>query len=210
MKNVIFEGREIRLYTTSEAIDLCWKENPKKGDLGAIMQSIALHGFLSIPTFSPSLVNMRGKKGAIVAGNHRILALHALWQADDSYWREIGKARWCPTVEKEEKWLVPILIVPHLNTEAAAAAAAIDDNNTTLGGDFSATDRLRLWEPQAYVDLLEKIMLEDPGAIASEDQSNLAYYLKCAESENDPEDDEPEVAEKERQPRVCPHCGGEL
>lgn len=208
-KQTIFEGREIRLYKTAEAIDLCWKKNPKKGDIGGIMESIALHGFLNIPIFSPSLTNVRDGQGAILAGNHRVLALHALWGADDSYWEEIGRERWCPTVEEDGFWLCPVLIVPHLDTETAAIAAALDDNNTALGGDFSASDRMRLWEPKAYIDLLEQVLLSGENAIASEDQDNLAFYIRCAEAPP-PEEEAVEEVEKEYQPRTCPHCGGEI
>lgn len=201
---------KIKLYPVTEAIGLLWSENPKRGDVGQIMRSIAIHGFLSIPVFSPALPNVKGGTGAILAGNHRVQALHALWKADSSFWKEVGVERWCPTTEQDGEWLCPILTVPHLVDETQAIAAALDDNNTTLGGDFSASDRLRLWDPQTYLELLERVLLEEPNSIASEDQDNLAYYLKAIEREEEPQEEDPTPPEKTGQGRVCPHCGGEL
>ena len=211
-EKLLFSDRTIRLYTTTEAIDLLWDANPRKSDLGQVMHSIACHGFLSLPVLAQSLTNVKGGKGALAIGNHRVQALHHLWQAGPEYWQEIGRDRWCPTTEANGQWLCPVLIVPHLDTEMKSIAAAIDDNNTALGGDFGAGDRLRLWEPEAYLELLEQVLLEDPGAIATEDQDNLAYYLRVgAIEEEPPKEEEPDTPEpREPSCRVCPHCGGEL
>lgn len=209
----LFNGRSVRLYTTTEAIGLLWEENPRSGDIGMVMKSIAFNGFLSLPILSPSLTNVSGGTGAIAIGNHRVTALHHLWQAGPEYWEEVGRKRWCPTMEQGGEWLCPVLTVPHLDTEEKSIAAAIDDNNTALGGDFSASDRLRLWEPQAYADLLERLLLEDPRMVSTEDPDNLAYYLSClkdAPEEEVEEEETQERADREDQPRHCPHCGGEL
>ena len=135
-----------------EAIDLIWRDNPKRHDMQQLVQSIERYGFQEPAKFDIKL-HRRGQAvddeptGAIKSGNGRIEAVA---------WMEAqGKdlPRGCAT-NKAGEWVLPLIVGTDARSGAVAQAYAVDANNLTLaGGDFDGFDMARLWGPE-YVDLL--------------------------------------------------------
>jgi len=139
----------LRLEYVPLATVALWDRNPKRHDVGGIIESIERYGFKDPPKFEPAL---NDGEGGIVEGNGRTVVLRMM-QAD---------------YEKEDKepprgialsdgdWAVPVLFGVDAASQGAAEAYAIDHNNLTMaGGDFDGFEMARLWD-SSYVDMLPK------------------------------------------------------
>lgn len=128
-----------------DAAKLIWNENIKHHDIGALMSSIKLRGLQEIPKYDKTL-------SAIKAGNGRVEALAQMEK--NGYELPKGVA-----YEKETNyWVMPLLIGTDASTYEEAAAYAVDSNNTVMmGGGFSLYDISRLYDPDQYIALVEKI-----------------------------------------------------
>lgn len=116
--------------------------NPKLHDLQSLADSETRYGFVEIP-----IVNESTNK--LVAGQGRIDALKALKKA--------GKPAPEGVTVKRGKWLVDVRVFP-FKSDAEAQAYLFDSNNLALaGGDFTAWDMERLWDPEAYKATLKML-----------------------------------------------------
>ena len=120
-----------------------WAKNPKKHDIGAIISAIKEYGFRDPPAWDTALE-------AIVEGNGRIEALHQMMLNGEDVPKGIG-------VANDGVWHVPVVFGGDSDSLAQAERYAIDHNNLTmLGGDFSLHDLTRMWEPEAYAEILNE------------------------------------------------------
>lgn len=123
-----------------------WNRNPKKHDIGALVQSIRKHGFKNPPKFEPALNN---GQGGLVIGNGRDEALEWMEKEDPA-----NPPRGIAT-DEQGAWLVPIVFGVDAASQNAAESYGVDDNNLTMmGGDFGAFDLSKMWDEQAYNELL--------------------------------------------------------
>lgn len=141
------ERLEIRYVRLSDARR--WNRNPKKHDIGALVQSIRQHGFKNPPKYEPTLNN---GAGGLVIGNGRDEALE---------WMEKEDANNPPrgiAVDEDGRWTMPVIFGVDAASQAAAEAYGVDDNNLTMmGGDFSPYDIAKMWDVNAYNELLQSL-----------------------------------------------------
>jgi hypothetical protein len=123
-----------------------WNRNPKKHDIGALVESIRKHGFKVPPRYEPTLNN---GQGGLIAGNGRDEALEWMFkQEPQNPPRGIA-------IDHDGTWLIPVLFGVDAVSQAAAEAYGIDDNNMTMmGGDFGAFDLSKMWNEDEYNTLL--------------------------------------------------------
>jgi hypothetical protein len=185
-----------------DAAKLLWKDNPKRHDLGSIIESIERYGFQERPKFDVNLPNVAGGSGAVVAGNGRVEALAAM-ERDKRYELPRGLA-----ADSDGAWCMPLLVGTDAASEEMAAAYGLDANNLTLaGGDFTAFESLRLWEDD-YVGLLARLAeTEDlPVSVEGDDLDLLLALGRGPE----PPDGFPEYGEEvadDVEWAECPKCG---
>lgn len=150
-----------------------WDRNPKKHDIGAIVQSIAEHGFRDPPAYDATL-------GAIVEGNGRTEALQWMRQQEYTIPRGIGQI-----VEAETgvivDWAVPVAFGVDALSRIAAERYGIDHNNLVLsGGDFDATDYARLWERHGYLEVVRELAEQQqlPVSVSGADVEMLVRFAE--------------------------------
>lgn len=168
-----------------------WEENPKLSDLQAICESIGRYGFVDPPKFDSALQRF-------VYGNHRVKALVALNKNAQPMPRGIIAD------PKSGEWLVPVKFgVDQKNVDEAKSLALDHNSITLLGGDFTAFDLEKLWNPDEYEKILQELRDADalPISVASDD---LDALISASTNEKEKSSDPSvEVARKV----VCPHCG---
>lgn len=155
---------EIRYIPLDQVV--AWESNPKKHDLGAIADSIAMHGFKDPVKYEP-LLN-RGR-GGIVAGNGRIEALRFMRQQHQPRPRGI-------LTDSSGVWLVPVLFGVDAASMAAAESYGIDHNNLVLaGGEYTPAHVAKLWDSVGYARMLDTLIAANavPVSIGDDDVSAL-------------------------------------
>jgi hypothetical protein len=154
-----------------------WDRNPKLHDIGALVQSIELHGFRDPPTFDATL-------DGIVEGNGRIEAL--TWMQVQEYRAPEGVGEILDAETREiVDWAVPILFGLDAPSRAAAERYGLDHNNLVLaGGDFTPAEIARTYTPEYLVMLRE--LAEQSMLPVSVDGADLDELLRVAldQSEN--------------------------
>jgi hypothetical protein len=124
-----------------------WEENFKKHDIGAIWQSIDRYGFRDPFAWDKHL---NDGNGGIVEGNGRREALEHGFKAGQKAPRGI--------MVKEGRWYAPLLIGVDSTGEREAIAYGTSHNVLTMsGGDFSAYDISKMFEPEAYLETLQDL-----------------------------------------------------
>jgi len=149
--------------------------NPKKHDVGALVQSVRRYGFRDAPIFDGTLK-------ALVAGHGRLKALEAM--------RAEGDAAPIGVTVDGGQWLVPIQMGVDAKSAAEAKAFLIDHNALTLsGGDFGPDGLLRLYERDGLGEMLREAAEagELPVTFDAEDMDELLNGPKKVE-EDDPSD----------------------
>jgi hypothetical protein len=171
-----------------------WDRNPKRHDIGALVESIWTYGFQDPSKYDAALE-------AIVYGNGRIQAVQAGQREGRQPPRGVA-------LLPDGRWAVPVVFGNDLDSRAAAEAFAVDHNNLTLaGGDFTAHDIARLWDGQAYLALLAEFAVagQMPVTVDGDDLDALLAQVQEAEA---PEEfgayDEDLATEY-----CCPKCGYE-
>jgi len=145
------DAARVEWVRVQDAAGLLWKDNPKRHDLGAIIESIKRYGFQERPKFDVNLPNVTGGTGAIVAGNGRVEALAAM-ERDKRYELPRGLA-----AGTEGAWCMPLLVGTDATSEEMAAAYGLDANNLTLaGGDAESSDYFKMYSP-GYTTLLRTL-----------------------------------------------------
>jgi hypothetical protein len=170
-----------------------WDRNAKRHDLGALVASIARHGFRDPPAYDAAL---NGGEGGVVEGNGRGDALSAM----------LAEGRPVPRgiVAEGDTWLVPVLFGVDAPSQAAAEAYGVAHNQLTMaGGDFTALDMASLWEPAGYAALLEDLAKqgEIPVGLDGEDVDALLRELVGTPA---PAEDEPVSVPKDGPTRCQP------
>ena len=173
-----------------------WDANPKKHDIGAIMQSIRKYGFQDPPKFSPVL---NDNAGGIVEGNGRSIALRNM-KAD-------GQPSPRGIVARDGEWLVPVLFGVDAESQAAAEAYAIDHNSLVMsGGDFDMFEIGKMWNEREYAEVLRSLAEQDTPPV-SIDAVDIDSYLAASRLPAFREYDE-SIADGVRLCR-CGRCGNE-
>lgn len=148
-----------------------WDRNPKKHDIGALVQSIELHGFRDPPTFDAQL-------DGIVEGNGRIEAL--VWMLAQQYRPPEGVGEVLDADSRETiDWAVPVLFGLDAPSRAAAERYGLDHNNLVLaGGDFTPADIARTYTDE-YLVILRELAAEQLLPV-SVDGNDLDELLRVA------------------------------
>lgn len=137
-----FDGEQVILRYIPVRNVVLWKENPKKHNIGAIMQSIQKYGFKDPPAFDSALEGL-------IEGNGRAEALLKMELEKQSCPRGILKHK------ETGEWLMPVLFGVDSKSKSLAERYAIDHNNLVLsGGDLTANDIARIWDRDLYTKLL--------------------------------------------------------
>lgn len=183
------EKLELRYVPLSQA--RLWDENPKLHDLGALMRSIELHGFGDPPKYDALLEGL-------VYGNGRTEALELMRREGMTVPRGIAAL-------EDGDWALPVIFGIDAKSREAAVAFAIDHNNLSLlGGNFSFTDMLALWDEEG----LQKVLMDVPDAgelLASFESSDVASLLDGPQF--DPVSAEEQSKLDEKKMATCPECG---
>lgn len=157
-----------------------WDRNAKLHDIGALADSIALHGFRDPPAYDAAL-------DAFVEGNGRTEALQWMFAQGRDRPRGVGLDT------KTGEWCIPVLFGVDAKSRLAAERYGIDHNNLVLaGGDFTALDLARNWGPgylQIVQDLAEAKQL--PVSVQADDvRALVANALEQAQgAEGNPPSD---------------------
>jgi site-specific DNA-methyltransferase (adenine-specific)/site-specific DNA-methyltransferase (cytosine-N4-specific) len=145
------EKLEVKYIPLSQAVLL--EINPKKHDMGGLIELIKLHGFKDPPKWEPQLNN---GNGGIVEGNGRIEALSVM------YGMKEDKPRGILVNSETNEWLVPVLFGVNSESEQAALAYSISHNVSTMaGGDFELSDYLKLYDQEEFIDLAINLAEQD-------------------------------------------------
>ena len=171
-----------------------WDQNPKRHDIGALIQSIQLHGFGDPPKYDEKLEGL-------VYGNGRTEALERMREEGMDPPRGIAKL-------KDGQWAVPVIFGVDAKSKAAAVAFAIDHNNLgLLGGNLGFTELIALWDEEG----LQRVLSDVPDAgelLASLDADDVASLLTGPDF--DPVGAEDQSRLDEKKPITCPECGAEF
>ncbi len=186
------EKLELRYVPLDQAA--LWDENPKRHDIGALIQSIQLHGFGDPPKFDSKLEGL-------VYGNGRTEALERMRRDGMDPPRGILKL-------EDDQWAVPVIFGVDAKSRAAAVAFAIDHNNLALlGGNLDFTDLLSMWDEEG----LQRVLADVPDAgelLASLDAGDVAALLTGPDFQPVGADDQSRLDEKK--PITCPECGAQF
>lgn len=194
------EQLELRYVALSEV--RCWDRNPKRHDMGGIIQSIERHGFKDPPKFEPTL---NDGAGGLVEGNGRDEALAAM--------RQSGYAPPRGILVKDGEWYLPILFGVDAESQAAAESYAVDHNNLVMaGGDFTDLDMAKLWDSVAYAEIIRDLaeVAELPVSLDETAVDSLLAALLDGAADNllDVKFKEyDESVENDVEYHECPSCG---
>lgn len=148
---------------------ILWDENPKKHDVGGLMQSIKRYGFVDPPKFDPQL---NGGSGGIVYGNGRSECVKVIKQDTPN---ESPRG---VLVDDKGEWYLPVLFGLDAESEAVARALAIDHNNLTMaGGDFDLWDYAKMWNQESYAEVLRNLESSEMVPITMS-HDDIASYLR--------------------------------
>jgi hypothetical protein len=142
----------LRLEYVPLATVALWDKNPKRHDVGGIIEAIQTYGFKDPPKYEPAL---NEGKGGIVAGNGRIICLQMM--------KAEGMPRPRGIDETADDWAVPVVFGVDAESEAAAEAYAVDHNNLTMaGGDYDGLEMAKIVTVDADVIDMLKPWAEPP------------------------------------------------
>ncbi|NEO83806.1 MAG: hypothetical protein F6J87_06020 [Spirulina sp. SIO3F2] len=164
------DSLELHYVLLTELADRFLEGNPKLHDIGKITESTDRHGFRDPMAIDKTL---NDGEGGIVEGNGRLEMLLQIYESGHPTPRGVK-------VTESGEWAVPVLFGVNAATESDAIAYAIDHNNTGMfGGDFTALDMSRLYDPKAYTEILEKLAEAEalPTAVDGDDLDLLLEQL---------------------------------
>lgn len=150
-----------------------WSENPKRHDIGALIQIIQDVGFKDTPRFNENLPNTQGSNGAFVYGNGRATALYQMWKAGD--YDLPGNV-----VEIEGVWHMPF--DSGLDSDLALARSfGIDHNILPLsGGDYGVKEMMAIFDEEKLATVWEASAKDGANLVTldSDDLKALWKYLE--------------------------------
>jgi hypothetical protein len=171
-----------------------WDKNPKKHDIGALVESIRRYGMVDPPKIDSTL-------GALVYGNGRAEALAWMHAQGDSPPRGIKV--------EDGRWKMPVKVGIDSVSIEEAEALALDHNNLTMaGGDFTAFDMARMWNEGEYADVLAGLATADALPVTVDGDALDALLAGMAQEQLGVEFKEyDESVENEVKYCTCPKCG---
>jgi len=183
-----------------DAAAATWVDNPKQHDLGVLCESLRRYGFQELPVFDRNLPNVSGGQGAVKAGNGRVEALAAMERAREPLPAHV---RLTPAGE----WAVPVVFGGDAKDLLEAQAYALDSNNSTMaGGPFPVWDVARMYDQDAYREMLSTLAADEVFPVTVDGDALDALLREAGD----------EILEAARvaqpaEPRVrvvtCPRCG---
>lgn len=144
--------------------------NPKKHDATAMYQSISKYGVIEFP-----VINETTQK--LVAGHGRIETLREMFRHDPTHPPK-------NIIVADSTWLVPVTRGHAFASDAEAQAYLVDSNNIGLmGGDFTPFDMMKLWDEDAYKDMLTELAKQGelPISVEGDDLDALLTNLDFSE-----------------------------
>ncbi|MGL5059258.1 MAG: hypothetical protein ACRC62_04680 [Microcoleus sp.] len=203
------EAIEIEYRPLDWAIAKLLPENPKLHDIEALIESFELYGFRDAPEYDATA-------DAIVAGNGRVQALAQMRSAGLPPPKRIK-------LDASGNWHLPVQVGADASSEAEAIAYSIDNNALPLlGGGFSPLDLSRLYDPDQYQEMLDRLAAEEflPVAIDTESLEALRAIAdgdaqppqpRSRRSSKTPPEESGLGGNSDRSPIervcVCPECG---
>ena len=167
---MVEETLELKYIPLSSAV--LWDRNPKKHDIGALVESIWKYGFQDPPKFDSAL-------NAFVYGNGRTIAV----QMGKNDGRDLPPG--ITKIVDSDDWAIPVLFGNDLDSKAKAEAFAIDHNNLTLaGGDVDIHDYMGQYE-DGIGDILRDLAEADelPVSIDGDDVDVILAELNTDEGD---------------------------
>lgn len=144
-----------------DAVRLLWEDNPKRHDVGALIQSVQLYGFQDTPKYDANLPNVSGGQGGIKDGNGRVEVLGIMERSEDPQTKERYELPRGLGVDGDGVWVMPVDVGTDARSREEAEAYAVDANNLVLsGGDFTPFDAARMWG-ESYVNMLARLAQAD-------------------------------------------------
>jgi hypothetical protein len=174
-----------------------WDKNPKRHDVGGLIESFKKYGFKDPMKFEPTL--NRGR-GGVVEGNGRTEALTVMYEAGEGAPRGVG-------VVNGGEWAVPVLFGVDAKSRAEAEAYAIDHNNLTVAGGFFGPGWIeKLYDGEALGDVLVRLHKSKnmPVSVTGDDLDDLVQSLNTG-----PPPDWSNPEDKADSDHQCPSCGYE-
>jgi len=154
------DAPELVWIRVQDAVKLLWNENPKLHNIGDLVKSIEKYGYQEIAKFDKNLINVNGTTGAVVAGNGRIESLAEMEKQKRKLPRGLA------LLKETGEWVMPVIVGVDQENINKAKAFAIDSNNLGLsGGDFTAVDMSRMWNPAQYMAILQGLSIEDEAPV---------------------------------------------
>lgn len=157
-----------------------WADNPRQGDIGALIISMSTFGF------GTALSVWRG--GVVVAGNHRLQAIRKMRSDGEDPPVNV-------LVSDDGEWLVPCVSVEHLTKTQAEAFALADNRLPALAYD----------DDSKLAAVLQRVANESTALLSATayDGSDLDYLLKRAADtaflddflQSDPDDEDEDDGE---------------
>lgn len=131
---------QIRYVRLSAAV--LWDRNPKRHDLGGIIESIRQHGFRDAPIYDATL-------GAIVAGNGRTTALEEMR-------RSLDRPPEGVVMDEAGEWWMPMQFGLDAASVEQAEAFGLDHNLlTATGGDLGLPELSGLFDHDRLIEVLQ-------------------------------------------------------
>ncbi len=160
-------GEQLQLKYIPLVQVILWDENPKKHDIGGLIQSIKRYGFIDPPKYDPRL---NSGKGGIVYGNGRSECVMLIKQESP---HEPPRG---VLVDDKGGWHLPVLFGLDAESEAIAKALAIDHNNLTMaGGDFDLWDYAKMWNQESYAEVLRSLETSEVPPITMSHEDITSY-----------------------------------
>lgn len=167
--NTSFEGERLRMYYIPLEEAVLWDENPKEHAISDLIRSIRDNGFGDPPKWDKNLNN---GKGGLVFGNGRTHAVQWMKHNEEKPPRGVAYN------PKTKQWAIPVLFGVDAESEKKAKRFALDHNNLPLlGGNFTAHDMSRLYNPDKYLAILDDLGVQDAMPITVDDEDLSALKL---------------------------------
>lgn len=145
--------------------------NPKKHDATAMYQSISKYGVIEFPVINETTLKL-------VAGHGRIETLREMFRHDPKHPPK-------NVIAKDSTWFVPVTRGHAFRSDQEAQAYLIDSNNIGLmGAEFTPFDMMKLWDEDAYKEMLTELAKEGalPISVEGDDLDALLANLDFSDN----------------------------
>lgn len=174
-----------------------WDGNPKRHDMGGIVESIRQHGFRDAPIYDHTL-------GAIVAGNGRTTALQLLQEEGPAPERDL--TGWPPVgvVDREGEWWMPMQVgIDAPSVERAESFGVTHNVLTATGGDLGLPELAGLFHADRLEPIMQRARVAGVEVVSFDPEDVLALLHPPPPAQRDHGGDAAAGAKTV----TCPHCG---